>query len=172
MFFFLKKIEDSNVVLDVFIVFSLELENKYDEKFYIEYQIKDKYKVARSEEIVCQLWVYRLFNEYNYHRDRIDVERVVYFGFMDFELVDVVILLEDLSHLYIIFEVKRSQRAQGLEQLKSYCTAEGSSIGVWSNGDKMIRLHWEEPNIFIEIPRILKITGTLRDVLIERWTLA
>jgi len=35
----------------------------------------------------------------------------------------------------------------------------------------MIRLHREEPNIFIEIPRIPKVTETLRDILTERWTL-
>ena len=32
-------------------------------KFYIKCQIKDKYKVAKPEEIVRQLWVYRLLNE-------------------------------------------------------------------------------------------------------------
>ncbi|MGC9061142.1 MAG: hypothetical protein ACP5JR_07945 [Thermoplasmata archaeon] len=58
----------------------------------------------------------------------------------------------------------------GLEQLKSYCNAEGAPIGVWSNGNEMIRLHREEPNIFVEIPRIPKVTETLRDILTERWT--
>jgi type I restriction enzyme M protein len=142
-----------------------------DGKFLIKCQIKDKYKVAKPEEIVRQLWIYRLLNEYNYSKERIDVERVVYFGSRDSGLADVVVLQEDLSHPYIIFEVKRPQRTAGLEQLKSYCNAEGAPIGVWSNGNEMIRLHREEPNIFIEIPRIPKVTETLRDILTERWTL-
>lgn len=142
-----------------------------DGKFYIKCQIKERYKIAKPEEIVRQLWVYRLLNEYNYPRERIDIERVVYFGSRDSGLVDVVVLQEDLSHPYIVIEVKRPQRTEGLEQLKSYCNAEGAPIGVWSNGNEMIRLHREEPNIFVEIPRIPKVTETLRDILTERWTL-
>jgi type I restriction enzyme M protein len=142
-----------------------------DGKFYIKCQIKGKYKPAKPEEIVRQLWIYRLLNEYNYPRGRIDVERVVYFGSRDSGLADIVVLQEDLQHPYIIFEVKRPQRNAGLEQLKSYCNAEGAPIGVWSNGNEIIRLHREEPNIFVEIPRIPKVTETLRDILTERWTI-
>ena len=142
-----------------------------DGKFNIKCQIKDKYKIAKPEEVVRQLWIYRLLNEYCYPRERIDVERIVYFGSRDSGLADVVVLQEDLQHPYIIFEVKRPQRTAGLEQLKSYCNAEGAPIGVWSNGNEMIRLHREEPNIFVEIPRIPKVTETLRDILTERWTL-
>ncbi|PMP84563.1 MAG: hypothetical protein C0174_06980 [Thermodesulfobium narugense] len=140
-------------------------------KYYIKCQIKDKYKVAKPEEIVRQLWIYRLLNEYNYPKERIYVERVVYFGSRDFGLADIVVLHEDMSHPYIIFEIKRPQRTAGLEQLKSYCNAEGAPIGIWSNGNEVIRLHREEPNIFVEIPRIPKVTESLRDILTERWTL-
>jgi len=142
-----------------------------DGKFFVNCLIKDKYKIAKPEEIVRQLWIHRLLNEYNYPKERIDVERVVYFGSRDSGLADIVVLHPDLSHPYIIFEIKRPQRTAGLEQLKSYCNAEGAPIGVWSNGNEMIRLHREEPNIFVEIPRIPKVTETLRDILTERWTL-
>jgi len=142
-----------------------------DGKYHIKCQIKERYKVGKPEEIVRQLWVYRLLNEYNYPKERIDIERVIYFGSRDSGLADIVVLQEDLSHPYIIFEVKRPQRTAGLEQLKSYCNAEGAPIGVWSNGNEMIRLHREEPNIFVEIPRLPKVTETLRDILTERWTL-
>jgi type I restriction enzyme M protein len=144
---------------------------KRDGKYFIKCQIKDRDKPAKPEEIVRQLWIYRLLREYGYPRDRIDVEKVVYFGSRDSGLADIVVLHEDLTHLYIIFEVKRPSRTAGLEQLKSYCNAEGAPIGVWSNGNEMIRLHREEPNIFVEIPRIPKVTETLRDILTERWTL-
>jgi len=142
-----------------------------DGRFYITCQIKDKYKVAKPEEIVRQIFIHQLLHEYNYPKDRIDVERVVYFGSRDSGLADIVVLHEDLEHPYIIFEVKRPKRTDGLEQLKSYCNAEGAPIGIWSNGNEMIRLHREEPNIFVEIPRIPKVSETLRDILTERWTL-
>lgn len=141
-----------------------------DGEYYITCQIKGKKKKAKPEEIVRQLWIYRLLTEYGYPRDRIDVERVIYFGTRDSGLADIVVLDEDKTHPYIIFEVKRPSRTAGLEQLKSYCNAQGAPIGVWTNGNEMIRLHREEPNIFVEIPRIPKVFETLSDVLSERWT--
>ncbi len=140
-------------------------------KFYIKCQIKDKYKLVTPEEIVRQLWIYRLLNQYNYPKGRIQIEKTVSFGSRDSGLADIVVLQEDLKNPYIIFEVKRPQRTRGLEQLKSYCNAIGAPIGVWSNGNEIIRLHREDPNIFVEIPRIPKFTETLRDILTERWTL-
>jgi len=143
-----------------------------DEKFLIKCQIKEKYKVAKPEEIVRQLWIYRLLTEYGYPKERIDVEKVIYFGSrVEPGAADIVVFHEDLRHYYVLFEVKRPSRTAGLEQLKSYCNAEGAPIGIWSNGDEIIRLHREEPNIFVDIPRIPKISETLRDILTERWTL-
>jgi len=141
-------------------------------EFFIRCQIRDRLKKAKPEEIVRQLWIYRLLTEYGYPRDRIDVEKIIYFGSrIDPGAADIVVFHDDLIHYYILFEVKRPSRTAGLEQLKSYCNAEGAPIGVWSNGNEIIRLHREEPNIFIEIPRIPKATETLRDILTERWTL-
>jgi len=108
-----------------------------DGKFYIKCQIKDKYKVAKPEEIVRQLWIYRLLTEYGYPKERIDVEKVIYFGSrVEPGRADIVVYHEDLEHYYMLFEVKRPSRKEGLEQLKSYCNAEGAPIGVWSNGNK------------------------------------
>jgi type I restriction enzyme M protein len=147
------------------------LEDK-DGRFYIRCQIKDKYKIAKPEEIVRQLWIYRLLTEYGYPKKRIDIEKLIYFGSrVEPGAADIVVLHDDLTHYYILFETKRPKRTDGLEQLKSYCNAEGAPIGVWSNGNEMIRLHREEPNIFVEIPRIPKVSETLRDILTERWTL-
>ncbi len=143
-----------------------------DGKYFIRCQIKDKLKAAKPEEIVRQLWIYRLFTEYGYPKERIDVEKIIYFGSrVEPGAADIVVYHEDLMHYYILFEIKRPSRTAGLEQLKSYCNAEGAPIGVWSNGNETIRLHREEPNIFIEIPRIPKVSETLRDILTERWTL-
>jgi len=143
-----------------------------DDKYSIKCQIKDRYKVAKPEEVVRQLWIYRLLTEYGYPKERIDVEKVIYFGSrVEPGAADIVVYHEDLRHYYILFEVKRPSRTAGLEQLKSYCNAEGTPIGIWSNGNEIIRLHREKPNIFIDIPRIPKATETLRDILTEKWNI-
>lgn len=143
-----------------------------DGKYFIKCQIKDRLKVAKPEEIVRQLWINRLLKEYGYPKERIDIEKVIYFGSrIEPGAADIAVYHEDLQHYYILFEIKRPSRTAGLEQLKSYCNAEGAPIGVWSNGNEMIRLHREEPNLFVEIPRIPRISETLRDILTERWTL-
>jgi type I restriction enzyme M protein len=139
-------------------------------KFFIKCQVKEKLKLAKPEEIVRQLFIRQLITEYGYN-ERIEVEKTIWFSSSEFRHADIVVLHEDLIHPYIIFEVKRPKRSDGLEQLRSYCNAEGAPIGVWSNGNEMIRLHREEPNIFVEIPRIPKATETLRDILTKRWNL-
>ena len=124
-----------------------------DGKYSIKCQIKDKYKVAKPEEVVRQFWIRRLLTEYGYPKERIDVEKVIYFGSrVEPGAADIVVYHEDLQHYYILFEVKRPSRTAGLEQLRSYCNAEGTPIGVWSNGNEIIRLHREEPNIFMTCP--------------------
>ncbi len=140
-------------------------------KYFIKCQIKNKYKMAKPEEIVRQLWIYRLLNEYNYPKERISVKKTINFASqIEPQTVDIIVFQEDLKHYYILFEIKRSDRTAGLGQLKSYCSTESAPIGIWSNGNEIIRLHKEKPNLFVEIPRIPKISETLRDILTERWT--
>ncbi len=140
-------------------------------KYFIKCQIKGRYKIAKPEEIVRQLWIYRLLNEYNYPKKRIGVKKTINFASqIEPQAVDIVVFQEDLKHYYILFEIKTPDRTVGLTQLKSYCNTEGAPIGIWSSGDEMIRLHREEPNLFVEIPRIPKISETLKDVLTERWS--
>jgi type I restriction enzyme M protein len=140
-------------------------------KYFIKCQIKNKYKTAKSEEIVRQLWIYRLLNEYNYPKERIGVKKIVYFASqIGSQFADIVVFQEDLKHYHILFEIKRPDRTSGLERLKSYCSTEGAPIGIWSNGNETIRLHREKPNLFVEIPRIPKISETLGEILTERRT--
>ena len=140
-------------------------------KYFIKCQIKNRNKIAKPEEIVRQLWIYRLVNEYNYPKKRIGVKKTINFtSRVEPQAVDIVVFQEDLKHYYILFEIKRPYRTAGLEQLKSYCNTEGDPIGIWSNGSEIIRLHKEEPNLFVEIPRIPKISETLKDILTERWS--
>jgi type I restriction enzyme M protein len=84
-------------------------------KFFVTCQVKNKLKIAKPEEIVRQLWIYRLLAEYNYPLSRLDVERLVYFGFRDSGLADICVLHEDLTHPYIMFETKRPGNRTNIE---------------------------------------------------------
>ena len=140
-------------------------------KYFIKCQIKNRYKMAKPEEIVRQLWIYRLLNEYDYPKERISVKKTINFvSQAEPQTVDIVVFREDLKHYYILFEIKKSDRTAGLGQLKNYCNTKDAPIAIWSNGDEIIRLHREEPNLFAEISRIPKISETLGDILTERWT--
>ncbi|MEX0267814.1 N-6 DNA methylase [Leptolyngbyaceae cyanobacterium UHCC 1019] len=132
-----------------------------------------KERPAKPEEIVRQLVLYRLLNTYGYPRDRIFVERGVYFGSSVAEKrAD--IFVSEKNHpdtAYIIVEVKKPKRRDGLEQLKSYCNAEGAPIAVWTNGGEVVILHREDPNIYRKIDHLPNATQTLAEVINEQVTL-
>jgi type I restriction enzyme M protein len=67
--------------------------------------------------------------------------------------------------------VKKPKRRDGVEKLKSYCNAEGSPIGVWTNGGQTVALHRQPPNNFRNLADIPKATQTLAEMLGERWTM-
>jgi len=96
---------------------------------------------------------------------------VVRFDSRNSGLVDIVLLQEDQEghrNADVIFEIKRHQRKQGLEQLKNYCNTEWVQIDVLFSENEIIRAHLEDLNIFVEIPRIPKYKETIRDILTER----
>lgn len=133
--------------------------------------ITEKERLAKPEEIVRQLYLNRLINAYGYPKDRIFLEKGVYFGSAVHEkAADIVICEEeDPDTAYIIIELKKPKRRDGLEQLKSYCNAEGSPIGVWTNGGEIVYLHREEPNLFKSLPDIPRADQKLSELLTERW---
>ena len=56
---------------------------------------------------------------------------------------DIVICEEgDPDTAYIIVELKKPKRRDGLEQLKSYCNAEGSPIGGWRAAEEVGEKTW------------------------------
>jgi type I restriction enzyme M protein len=141
-------------------------------KPYLRCLATDRERPAKPEEVVRQLWIKRLLEEYHYPRERIKVERPVWFGSaVGDKSADIVILHADGEHPYIIFEVKKPKRRDGEQQLKSYCNAEGSPIGVWSNGGELVIFHRSEPNIFQAISSVPTMGQTLQDVIAEQWTI-
>jgi type I restriction enzyme M protein len=140
---------------------------------YIRCAVSGKDRLAKPEEIVRQLYLRKLMCAYGYPRERIAVEKPVFFGSSGHEkAADIVVYEEDAPTTpYIIVETKRPKRKDGIEQLKSYCNAEGSPIGVWLNGSETVVLHRQVPNTFRNIVDIPKATQTLTEMLGERWTI-
>ena len=127
---------------------------------------------GQPEEVVRQLFIFNLIHEYGYPPERIAVEKPVQFGSaVHQKAADIVISdRDDPTASYIIVEVKKPNRTDGVEQLKSYCNAEGSPIGVWTNGGEIAILHREEPNLFRSLSDLPRADQTLSDLLAERWT--
>jgi len=142
-------------------------------KPYLKCLASEKDRPAKPEEIVRQLYIRRLITQYGYPSERIAVEKGVYFGSsMAAKRADIVICEEgDSDTAYIIVECKKPKRRDGIEQLKSYCNAEGSPIGVWTNGGEIAFLNREEPNLFKSLPDIPRSDQKLSDLLSERWNI-
>lgn len=130
-------------------------------------------KTGKPEEIVRQLWLYKLHHHYLYPFDRIETEKSVHFGReIHAKAADVVIYKQDQVTPYIIIEVKSPTVEKGIDQLKSYLNAEGCEIGVWSNGIDKVILYRNYPNQFEDtLPEIPPANKTIDDLLSEKKTL-
>jgi type I restriction enzyme M protein len=105
---------------------------------------------SNPEEIIRQLWVYKLINVYEYKTDELELEKSIHFGTeVNIKAADIVVYTDVTKQTpKIIIEVKKPKRKDGIEQLKSYLNSEGSPVGVWSNGSDSIILYRPYPNDF------------------------
>ena len=127
------------------------------------------------EEIVRQLWVYKLIHSYGYKADEIELEKSIHFGTeVGTKAADIVVYTDNSKETpKIIIEVKKPKRKDGIEQLKSYLNAEGSPVGVWSNGSDRIILYRPYPKDFDDtLYEIPKQGQEPKDVLEAKKTLA
>lgn len=139
--------------------------------YFVRCLVRDKDVQLKPEEVVRQPYLYRLMNAYDYPKQRIAVEFPVKFGSAT-KKADIVI--RDKKHsdsAYIVVELKRPQWKEGKDQLKSYCHATGSPIGVWTNGTQISFYHRKDPNYFEDLTDIPKVTETLAEVIGERFTI-
>lgn len=121
------------------------------------------------EEVVRQLYLLTLRDDYGYPVSRMELEYIVSFG-REKKRADIVIFDKDQTTTpYIIVELKSPKLKDGKEQLKSYCNGTGAPIGVWTNGDSISYYHRKDPNFFEDIPNVPKSTERLSDILSERW---
>jgi len=138
---------------------------------YLTCIIREKDIKLTPEEIVRQLYLKTLIEDYNYPKDRIDVEYSVSFG-REKKRADIVVFDKERTTVpYIIVENKKPKLKDGKEQLKSYCHATGTPIGVWTNGETISFYHRKDPNYFEDIPNIPTSSEKLSDILTERWTI-
>lgn len=105
---------------------------------------------SAPEEIVRQLWVYKLMQHYGYQTDEIDLEKGVQFGTeIGTKAADIIVYTDSTKVTpKIIIECKKPKRKDGIEQLKSYMNAKGAPVAVWSNGADSIILYRPYPAHF------------------------
>lgn len=101
----------------------------------------------RPEEIVRQLFLFELTDNYGYPIDKIKVEEKVSFG-REKKRADIVVYQEDGITPWILVEVKAPHEKLNIPQLKSYLNAEGSPIGVAINGKEITILYRPYPKEF------------------------
>jgi type I restriction enzyme M protein len=99
------------------------------------------------EEIVRQLWVYKLIHHYNYNKDEIDLEAPVRYGEeVNTKAADILVYSDNSKTTSkIIIECKKPKRTDGIGQLKSYMEARGAWVALWSNGSDRIILYRPYP---------------------------
>lgn len=150
---------------------TIKTNKKGKDIYYVKCQIRDKDIKLTDEELVRQLYINKLINEYNYPKEKMELEYSVSFG-REKKRADIVIFDKlATTSPYIIVELKKPKLRDGKEQLKSYCNATGAPIGIWTNGEKISFYHRKDPNFFEDLPRIPTFNQKLSDILSERWTI-
>ncbi|WP_273212008.1 type I restriction enzyme HsdR N-terminal domain-containing protein [Helicobacter rodentium] len=140
--------------------------------YYAPCLIRNKEIKLTPEEIIRQLYLDKLINEYQYPKSRIQVEYAVHFG-REVKRADIVVMDKlQITSAYIIVELKKPKLKDGKEQLKGYCNATGATMAVWSNGSQISYYHRKDPNYFQEIPNIPTSDKSLKDILQSNFTFA
>ena len=140
-------------------------EGKTAPNYYVTCLVRDKQIKLTPEEIIRQLYLDKLMNEYGYAKSRIQVEYSVHFG-REVKRADIIIVDKlQITTPYIIIEVKKPKLKDGKEQLKSYCNATGATMAVWCNGSQISYYHRKDPNYFEPIPNIPTQDKSLKDIL-------
>ncbi len=146
-------------------------ETKGKDTAFVKCILRDKEVRLYPEEVVRQLYAYRLITQYNYPKNRMEFEHPVHFG-REVKSADIVIFDKDRPDTeYLIVELKKPKLKDGKEQLKGYCNATGAQIGVWTNGEQISHYHRKDPNYFEDITDIPNASQELKDILKERFTL-
>ena len=101
--------------------------------------ISEKWVKHTPEEEVRQIMLRRLCLEYGYPKDLIETEFPIHKGSKKIGPADIVVFKDNKDrsqhNLWIIIEVKRKERTDGIDQLKTYLApCKGAKYGLWFNG--------------------------------------
>ena len=139
---------------------------------YLNCIVRKKEIRVSPEEVVRQLYVMVLRDDFGYPIDKMELEYGVTFG-REKKRADIVIFdKHQTTTPYIIVEIKKPKLKDGKEQLHSYCNATGAPIAVWTNGDSISFYNRTDPNHFKDLSSIPRFDQKLSDILKERWTIA
>jgi type I restriction enzyme M protein len=141
----------------------------------IVYPFAAKEFPLKPEEENRLIMLRKLVLEYGYQPSQLGIEVSVRSGQTTLpKKADIVVFGEGLTHdpastAYIIVEVKKKDRKDGLDQLQTYCNNTTAEFGVWFNGGEIVYQHRQRrPHEFLDIPDIPRAGETLDDV--GRWT--
>lgn len=129
---------------------------------------------SNPEEIVRQLWVYKLIHFYNYKVEQIVCEIPIQYGVdVNAKFADIAVYRNAAKEtVKLLFEIKKPKRKDGIEQLKSYLGAKGNPIGIWSNGSDRLVLYKPQNTDFDTLSEIPKVNQEAKDVLEVKRTLS
>jgi type I restriction enzyme M protein len=144
----------------------IEKESKGKITYKVVCLVRKKEVVLTPEEVVRQLYLIVLTEQYYYPLHRVKVEHEISMG-REKKRADIVVINKENSEPYIIIEVKKPKEKDGKEQLKSYCHATGATMGIWTNGQLANYFHRKDPNYFEKIDNIPNANQKLADILKE-----
>lgn len=135
-------------------------------KIFIICGVSEKKKLAKPEEIIRQLTIRKLIDDLGYSARHIAIEVPIRMGSTyASKKADIVVYKDDARVTpYVIIEVKKPLRKDGLDQLHSYMNATGVYYGAWINGKDAVCQLRVEPNLFEEIPRLPAVNEGLDDI--------
>lgn len=125
---------------------------------------------GHPEEVIRQLWLYKLKHNYGYPLDRIQTEVSVHYGReIGPKRADIIIYKEDKITPYIIFELKEPKAKKAEDQLKAYMAGQWAEGGIWSNGITKFVLYRPHPKEYItSFPDIPRASETWDDLFNEK----
>ncbi|PMP75708.1 MAG: restriction endonuclease subunit M [Aciduliprofundum sp.] len=145
-------------------------EEEQEGEVYIKDYITGKVLKDTPEERRRQEIEKRLVEEWGYPKELIGIEVEIQFGSQKLGRADIVVFNDAKSrdpnrNAYIIVEVKKESRKDGIEQLESYINATTTEFGIWYNGrDIAFIRRLREPNQFQDISRIPRYGESFEDL--------
>lgn len=152
----------------------IHLRTTNNDKIEIHCVKREKWLRAKPEEIVRQMFLVWVQETLKYPLHRVNVEWPIQMGEdAEKERADIAIFTDDAcTDPYIVFELKKPDSKEGLEQLRSYLRWTGCFFGCWSNGsDYSFQLREDDketkkgPYKFRDIARLPKLGQDLNDIL-------